>query len=139
VPAGRGLAGLQSSQREGTLKSPFRPDFDISFLNTAEFRIDAPWKWLPLAIYADVGYVRGTDALSGNRIESPWLFSPGLSLSFFDRGLEIHLPIGYWDSDLIERNRPSAYDSWSWPIYVNFSFRWDMDLFFELDHRLLSP
>ena len=136
--AGRGFHGLQSSQREGTLKSPFQPDFDISFLSTAEFRIDAPFRWLPLALYFDLGYVRGTDALSGSIIESPWLFSPGLSLSFFDRGLEIHLPLGFWDSDLIERNRPSAYDSWSWPVYVNFSFRWDMDLFFELDQKLLG-
>jgi hypothetical protein len=138
APAGRGLAGLQSSQREGTLKSPFRPDFDISFLSTAEFRIDAPWKWLPLAIYADLGYVRGTDVYSGERLDESWLFSPGLSLSFFDRGLEIHLPLGFLDSELIEQHRPSAYDNWSWPVYVNFSFQWDMDLFLELDEQLLS-
>ena len=86
-----------------------------------------------------MGYVRGTDQLRGERLDESWLFSPGLSLSFFDRGLEIHLPLGFLDSELIEQHRPAAYDNWSWPVYVNFSFQWDMDLFFELDRRLLAP
>jgi len=139
APAGRGLAGLQSSQREGTLKSPFRPDFDISFLSTAEFRIDAPWKWLPLAVYTDLGYLRGTDPLSGDRLDENWIFSPGVSISVFDRRLEVHIPLSFWDSDFLDRHRPSQYDSWSWPVYIHFSFQWDMDLFFELDRRLLAP
>lgn len=139
VAPGRGLAGLQSSQREGTLKSPFRPAFDVSFLSTAELRIDAPWKWLPLAMYLDLGYIRGTDPLSGERLDECWLFSPGLSISVLDRGLEIHIPLSFWDNALLDRHRPAGYDSWSWPVYVNFSFQWDMDLFFELDRRLLAP
>jgi len=139
APAGRGFHGLQSSQREGTLKSPFQPDIAISFLSTAEFRVDAPWRWLPLALYVDVGYIRGADPQTGDSMDTPWLISPGLSLSFLDRSLEIHFPFGFLESSLLERYRPAAYENWTWPVYVNFSFRWDMDLFFELDRRIIRP
>ncbi len=131
APPGRGLAGLQSSLREGTLKSPLAQAFELEFLSTVELRIESPWSWLPIALYTDLGYINGLQIDSQEKIEDPWLFSPGLSLTFFDRSFEVHFPLGFWDSKVLQNNRPSYYDSWDWPIYLSFSFQWSKDAFFE--------
>jgi hypothetical protein len=131
TPPGRGLAGVQSSLREGTLKSPLAQAFELEFLSTVELRIEAPWSWLPLALYTDLGYLSGIQINSQEKIVDPWLFSPGLSLTFFDRSFEVHFPLGFLDSKVLQNNRPLYYDSWSWPIYLSFSFQWSKDAFFE--------
>ncbi|MCB9081955.1 MAG: M1 family metallopeptidase [Lewinellaceae bacterium] len=98
----QGIYSRQIYRREGGMHlafaAPYRLGRSNSFILALNTSLDLPIlpkaiTKFPFQLYADVGYTGGTPNLPGSNLDDPLLWTMGLSLNFFDRRLEIALPL----------------------------------------------
>lgn len=94
-----GLSSRQIMMGEGNFKvltaqqNPMEGK-TVNGLFAVNFKIDAPFKWLPIQLFADFGYSIDKVLVVDNLLPyKAFNYDLGLSISLFDEGLEIYFPL----------------------------------------------